>query len=71
MRFYQVQDMGDFGHQYADWFTTRREAEKRKREIERDGIDCWDVRAYDIPTTKKALLAWLNINGNPTGFGGC
>ena len=71
MRFYQVQINDDGCEEHGEWFTTRRDAEKRKREIERDGIHCYDVRAYDIPTTKKALLAWLNINGNPTGFGGC
>jgi hypothetical protein len=72
MRFYQVQHMGDFCEQHGEWFTTRREAEKRRREIERDWeVKCYSVQAYDIPTTKKALLDWLNIYGNPNGFGGC
>ena len=72
MRFYQVQDIGkqDGVFESAEWFTTRREAEKRAREIDReDGVAF--VNTFDIPTTKKALLAWLKIYGNPTGFGSC
>ncbi len=69
MRFYHIQ--AGFSHEHGEWFTTRREALKRKREIERDGEHCSDVFERNIPTTKKALLAWLNIWGNPSGMGHC
>tara|TARA_R100000995_G_C3456342_1_gene110780 strand:+ start:703 stop:921 length:219 start_codon:yes stop_codon:yes gene_type:complete len=70
MRFYQVQDIAqqEGVHESAEWFTTRREAEKRAREIDREDGTAF-VRTFDIPTTKKALLAWLNHYGNPTGMG--
>ena len=69
MRFYQIQ--ASFCAEHGEWFTARREAEKRKREIERDGEECSDVWERNIPTTKKGLLAWLNIYGNPSGMGSC
>jgi len=48
------------------WFTSRVEAQKFFRKMEKDE-DCqqvFDVDEYDIPTRKKELLDWLNQYGN-------
>jgi len=71
MRFYQVQRNNDAPTQYeSPWFTNRKDAEKEVRRIAREeGEECFPIRAFDIPTTKTALLRWLNNYGNPDGMG--
>lgn len=71
MRFYQVQRNCDHPTLYEiPWFTNRKDAEKEVRRIAREeGEECFDIRAFDIPTTKAALLRWLNNHGNPDGMG--
>ena len=71
MRFYQFQTMADeTPSTECFWFTNRAEAEReRQRVIREEGVECHDTRAFDIPTTKAALLKWLNNWGNPDGMG--
>jgi hypothetical protein len=71
MRFYMVNFTGGFTDSECRWFTSRVEAQKFFRKMEKDE-DCqmvFDVVEYDIPTRKKELLDWLNQYGNQSlGF---
>ena len=70
MRFYQVQTIPeDSGSTECFWFTNYAEAECERKRLEEEGVECFDISAYDIPTTKAALLQWLNNYGNPDGMG--
>ena len=72
MRFYQIQTMPDDGGAEAGecfWFTNYAEAKRERERLAKEGVECFDTRAFDIPTTKAALLQWLNVYGNPDGMG--
>ena len=70
MRFYQIQTIteGD-GDAECFWYTNYAEAVRGRKRLKEKGMECFDTRAYDIPTTKAALLQWLNNYGNPNGMG--
>ena len=69
MRFYQLQvDPYISLHGECRWFTSRAEAKKEQRRLEREDCDVY-FTVYDIPTKKRELLYWLNAHGNPSGFG--
>ena len=66
MRFYMVNFTDGHTDSECRWFTSRVEAQKFFRKMEKDE-DCqqlFDVEEHDIPTRKKELLDWLNIWGN-------
>jgi hypothetical protein len=69
MRFYQLQ-VDPYTNLPGDcrWFTSRAEAKKEQRKLEREGCDVY-FTVYDIPTKKAELLRWLNAHGHPFGFG--
>ena len=73
MRFYQIQTMpndnDEGGASECFWFTNYAEAKRERTRLEEEGVECFDTSAYDIPTTKAALLQWLNNYGNPNGMG--
>ena len=71
MRFYQIQTMPDdsTGCTECFWYTNYAESVRERKRLEEEGVNCFDTRAYDIPTTKAALLQWLNNYGNPDGMG--
>ena len=66
MKFYVVQyrfDGGDTEETFAEWFTTKTEAIAKAKEIDADEHGWYrTVTAYksEVPTTKKAMLKWLN-----------
>jgi len=66
MKFYVVQyrfDGSDTADAFAEWFTTKTEAIARAKEIDADEYGFYHtVEAYksEVPTTKKAMLKWLN-----------
>ena len=66
MKFYVVQyrfDGSDTEETFAKWFTTKTEAIARAKEISIDPEDviCTvSVFKSKVPTTKKAMLKWLN-----------
>tara|TARA_R110002110_G_scaffold254254_1_gene470091 strand:+ start:192 stop:470 length:279 start_codon:yes stop_codon:yes gene_type:complete len=69
MKFYAVLyhwDGLDTEEPMTEWFTTKTEAIARAKEINIDPEDVIrNVTAYkaEVPTTKKALLKWLNWCG--------
>ena len=68
MKFYAVQwswDGADSEDPMTEWFTTKKEAIARAKEVaidNEDGIYGSFINVYksEVPTTKKALLKWLN-----------
>ncbi len=72
MRFYQLQvdphGFIDSDDNNCHWFTSRAEAKKEQRRLEREDCDVY-FTVYDIPTKKAELLRWLNVHGSPIGFG--
>lgn len=68
MKFYAVQwrwDGSDTDDPMTEWFTTKTEAIARAKEVAIDNEDgiygsCICVYKSEVPTTKKALLEWLN-----------
>jgi hypothetical protein len=66
MKIYAVQyyyDGSDTEDAFAEWFTTKTEAIARAKEINIDPENVIrGVTAYksEVPTTKKAMLKWLN-----------
>ena len=69
MRFYQLQvDPYTSLHGECLWYTSRAEAKKEQRRLERKGCEVFFM-LYDIPTKKAELLRWLNGFGTPSGFG--
>ena len=67
MKFYAVHwswSGADTEEHMTEWFTTKTEAIARAKEvaIEHDGFIYAGVNVYkaEAPTTKKALLQWLN-----------
>lgn len=70
MRIYRLHMNGDFGHcdSKAVWFADKRDAPRLRREL-RDSLTLGDdpaarpapeLEAFDVPTTKAALVEWLN-----------
>jgi len=64
MKFYRVSLVEtDQGHQGYVWFASKDEAERKQREWMKDHKDddaaSADIELVMIPSTKRAMLAWL------------
>ena len=73
MKFYRVHLYGDTGVSFGyEWFTSRKEAEQRKRELDdersdsdkADGMDEAEITEHLIEPTKAGILAALNRLAN-------
>lgn len=56
---------------YSNKATAKRNARKRFEDYQRgriDGHSSEDVELDNVPTDKKGLLAWLNLNATSTGW---
>jgi hypothetical protein len=64
MKFYAVQFRyvdSDTDDPFTEWFTTKTEAIARAKHLStQDDIYCYCAHRAEVPTTKKALLKWLN-----------
>jgi len=65
MKIYKVHYVCDDGHTYQHFFSSRKEANKKYKEIKETmerGENPFTTEVYDVPITKKGFLHYLNLH---------